>query len=87
MESEHSIEENDQLSRSTKKMKRVGESGSGIDAADNMEIGSPSRQETEGEGRNQPGVGHPLLYRDTLQRNNPNITFETRDNPMWMAEE
>ena len=52
-----------------------------------MEIGSPTRQGIEGDGRNPPAAGHLLSYRDTLQCNNPNITFETRDNPIWMAEE
>ena len=87
MERERSAEENDQLSRSTKKMKRIGESGLSIEATDNMELESPTRQIIERDARNPPEAGHPPSYRDTLQRNNPNITFETRDNPIWVAEE
>lgn len=30
--------------------------------------------------------GRPTLYRDNLQRNNPNLHFETRDNPAWTEE-
>jgi len=85
-ESECSSEENDQLSRSTKKMKRIGESGLGSVAIDEMELGSPRTSATGREGQIQPGMGHPISYRDTLQRNNPNLTFETRDNPMWVAD-
>jgi len=79
-------EENNQLSRSTKKMKRIEGSGSGIDAETDMELGSPRVLESEQEGHTQHVVGRPISYRDTLQRNNLNLTFETRYNPIWMAE-
>jgi len=68
-------------------MKRVGESDSSIAATDNMELGSPSSHIIERDARTPPEAGHPPSYRDTLQRNNPNITFETRDNPIWVADE
>ncbi|KAJ8434826.1 hypothetical protein Cgig2_033548 [Carnegiea gigantea] len=29
------------------------------------------------------GEGRTISYRDTLQRNNPNLDFETRENPIW----
>ena len=32
-------------------------------------------------------MGQAVSYRDTLQRNNPNLTFETRDNPIWMEDD
>jgi len=80
-EKECSTEENDQLSRSTKKMKRVGASSNGTEVVDDMEVtssGSPMCTRVE-----QPaGVGRSVSYRDTLQRNNPNLHFETRNNPM-----
>ena len=27
-----------------------------------------------------------ISYRDSLQRNNPNLVFETLENPMWSAD-
>ena len=78
-ERERSPEETDQLSRSTKKMKRVGESSSGDGVLDDME--------TAREEFSHSGTGRIVSYRDTLQRNNPNLTFETRDNPIWMIED
>ena len=83
-ERERSSEESDQLSRSTKKMKRIGESGSATDVLDNMDIGSPRAQEEMQDGQHHSGIAPPTSYRDTLQRNNPDLTFETRDNPMWI---
>ena len=85
-ERERSSEENDQLSRSTKKMKRIGESDSATDVLDNMDIGSPHAQEDMQDDQHHTGIARPISYRDTLQRNNPNLTFETRDNPMWIDE-
>ena len=85
-ESERSSEESDQLSRSTKKTKRNCDSGQGMDASDEMEPGSPGRAATGRGVPNQTEERIPISYRDTLQRNNPNLTFETRDNPMWVAE-
>ncbi|KAJ8423230.1 LOW QUALITY PROTEIN: hypothetical protein Cgig2_027656 [Carnegiea gigantea] len=32
------------------------------------------------------GVGRMISYGDTLQRNNPDLHFETRENPVWEAE-
>ena len=86
-ERELSSEENDQLSRSTKKMKRLGELASASDAISDMDINSsmapmPGREEIP-----NPGMRQIVSYRDTLQRNNPNLTFETRDNPIWMADD
>jgi len=78
-ERERSTEETDQLSRSTKKMKRLGEADLAPTRIDGMEIGSSSHGTPEGVT--------PPSYRDTLQRNNPNITFETRDNPIWVADD
>jgi len=85
-ESERSSEENDQLSRSTKKMKWIGDSESRRDAADEMELVSPRTVATEREEHIQTGMRPPISYRDTLQRNNSNLTFETRDNPIWVAD-
>ena len=82
-EREPSTEEHDQLSRSTKKMKRAGGSGSGtLPGSDmDMDIGSPRQEESA-----QQETRRLISYRETLQRNNPNLTFETRDNPIWMAD-
>ncbi|KAJ8421453.1 hypothetical protein Cgig2_005311 [Carnegiea gigantea] len=51
-----------------------------------IELGSPNVPgnctfKPIGDGREQ-GV----CYRDALQRNNPNLNFETRDNPIWETE-
>jgi len=73
-----SPEETDQLSRSTKK-KRVGDSASGRDDVAAMDVSSPRAPLAA------PTV-NVVSYRDTLQRNNPNLTFETRDNPIWLAD-
>jgi len=90
MEGEHerglSAEESDQLSRSTKKMKRAGDFGLGSDANIDMDLGTPRDIESEQEGQPPHAVGCLISYRDTLQRNNPNLMFETCDNPIWIAE-
>ena len=86
-EREPSPEEHDQLSRSTKKMKRLEEASSGSAVVDDMEI-VPTRNlvSTRAEPPSSE-VGRVVSYRDTLQRNNPNLTFETRDNPIWMVDD
>ena len=80
-------EEADQLLRSTKKMKRgmTENSNEVTDKEDvemiEMELGSPHVLET---ARVSPQTRERLRasYRDTLQRNNPNLEFETRENPI-----
>ena len=86
-EKERSTEETDQLSRSTKKMKRVGEPSFGPGALNDMEIASPRAPTHAREEHSNNGMGHLVSYRDTLQRNNPNLTFEMRDNPIWMVDD
>ena len=82
-ERERFAEENDQLSRSTKKMKRSLGTNPDVGDTDSMDLGSP-RTLNEGQGRH-PGINprSPGSYRDTLQRNNPNLTFDMHDNPIW----
>ena len=81
-----STEENDQLARSTKKMKRTGEAASSPDEEIAMDTGSPKLVHLTPGGPSHTLQGPPPSYRDTLQRNNPNLTFETRDNPIWVDE-
>ena len=85
-ERERSAEENDQLSRSNKQMKRLGDSNLGIEVVKGMDLGSPRALHTERDGQSPPGLGNAISYRDSLQRNNPNLTFEAHDNPIWMAD-
>ena len=49
-----------------------------------MDLESPRAQEEGQHDQPRSGVTSPISYRDTLQRNNPNLTCETRDNPMWL---
>jgi len=66
-------------------VKRTGPSESGSDGVDAMELSSPRVLDTERTGPSPPGIA-PISYRDTLQRNNPNLTCKTRDNPIWMED-
>lgn len=51
---------------------------------DNKDLGSPRIRETpEGEGQGGFVFGAGITYRDTLQRNNPNLHMEMGENPMW----
>ena len=86
-ERERSAEERDQLSRSTKKMKRVGDSSPGDDAVDEMVLSSPRNSMDAHAVNPNSDVRKIVSYKDTLQRNNPNLTFETRDNPIWMVDD
>ncbi|KAJ8421811.1 hypothetical protein Cgig2_009394 [Carnegiea gigantea] len=51
---------------------------------EDMELGSPwvaeTMDDTAGATLNQQAPS----YRDTLQRNKPNLSFNTRDNPIWV---
>jgi len=86
-ERERSTEESDQLSRLTKKMKRIEDSNLNAATTDDMEIGSSSHVPLDEEPSRTTECLPPPSYRDTLQRNNPNIMFETRDNPIWVADD
>ncbi|KAJ8435311.1 hypothetical protein Cgig2_026403 [Carnegiea gigantea] len=87
-----STEETDQLSRSTKKMKRVGESGNLEHSAtfdEEMEeanLSSPRPVGYRARETSQAQLVLGISYRDSLQRNNPNLVSETRENPMWSAD-
>jgi len=53
---------------------------------DEMNSGSPNVPETT-PLHAQEVEGTPMAsYRDTFQLNNPNLRFETWDNPIWEAE-
>ena len=85
----HTPEETDQLSRSTKKMKRATvrfhndiTDREDIEMAE-VELGSPNISKTAPPISDMVGEGRTLSYTDTLQRNNPNLNFETRENPIW----
>ncbi|KAJ8423365.1 hypothetical protein Cgig2_026783 [Carnegiea gigantea] len=87
-ERNQTTEEANQLLRSTKKMKR-GTAGNSNEVADRedveiMEIvvGSPHVPDTAPVNPQTRGRLR-ASYRDTLQRNNPNLEFETRENPIW----
>ncbi|KAJ8448997.1 hypothetical protein Cgig2_004052 [Carnegiea gigantea] len=83
----HSPKKSDQIWRSKNKMKRTG-SGRPLDEGateeredDDMELGSPSIPESKEEVVG--GVRQPISYRDTLQKNNPNLNLDIRHNPIW----
>ena len=83
-ERERTAEETDQISRSIKKMKRTS-ANLGDPAI--MELESP-RALTERQGEQDAAdQRRTASYRDTLQRNNLNLTFDTHDNPIWMDNE
>ena len=65
-------------------MKRSNGNNLGLGDSESMDLVSP-RAIIEGQVE-QSGIdpGNSVSYRDTLQRNNPNLTFETHDNPIWM---
>ncbi|KAJ8424238.1 hypothetical protein Cgig2_023859 [Carnegiea gigantea] len=50
------------------------------------DLGSPNAPDTT--PLHAQAVGRTLMasYRDTLQRNNSNLRFETQENPIWEAE-
>ncbi|KAJ8439331.1 hypothetical protein Cgig2_022468 [Carnegiea gigantea] len=73
-------------------MKRVGECGD-LEQSDfsdeEMEEAnplSPRTTEVEVGEMSQTRLVQGVSYRDSLQRNNPNLVFETRDNPIWSAD-
>jgi len=90
---ERTSEKIDQLSRSTKKMKRTGIGD--LLAEDNdkdregmeMELGSPRVLETQEEMERDHAHIQPISYRDTLQKNNPNLNLDMRDNPIWVEKQ
>lgn len=51
-----------------------------------MDLGSPWIRAKGGVPRGFV-FGAGLLYHDTLQRNNPNLHLERRDNPIWCQDE
>jgi len=83
-ESERSPEESDQLSRSTKKMKRTSGQTPTLAGVEERPLASPSAMDTDLHIQADPEERRTISYRDTLQRNNPNLTFDTRDNPIWV---
>jgi len=48
-----------------------------------MELGSPQVVETMDDTAGATPNRQAPSYRDTLQRNNPNLSFDTHDNPIW----
>ncbi|KAJ8437486.1 hypothetical protein Cgig2_007463 [Carnegiea gigantea] len=85
----HTPEEADQLRRSNKKMKRStmiqptdNEGLADVDM-DDCGLGSPHVPETLPSSEEGNALQRPTSYRDTLQRNNPNLSFDTRENPVW----
>ena len=87
---EWSPEEADQLHRSTKKMKRTG-IGSSLGNAPtdedehvNVEMELPSNPDPSTTMAGEPLCAQTISYRDTLQRNNPNLNLDMRENPIWM---
>jgi len=95
MESERhpvSREEADQLSRSTKKMKRVGDS-SELESQANEDIATQAMVDVDMESakntayveREQDWTLPPSrrTYCDMVQHNNPNLNFTAMTNPMW----
>ena len=48
-----------------------------------MELGSHRIFETREEGAGEPRHERPISYRDTLQKNNPNMNMDMRDNLIW----
>ena len=84
MEGERSLEENDQLVRSTKKVKRTGETSVQDEGPEAMDTDSPTARESGLPVQQNPFSGRTASYCDTLQRNNPYLVFETKDNPIWV---
>lgn len=78
------LEENDQLARSTKKVKRTGGTPGREDGPEAMDTDSPIAQDANLNEQRESLPDRVASYRDTLQKNNPNLEFETRDNPMWL---
>ena len=82
-------EEADQLLRSTKKMKRAMERpySDNVEREDvdmiEVELSSPNVSETAPLNLGTVGRERTISYRDTLQQNNPNLSFETTENPIW----
>ncbi|KAJ8434946.1 hypothetical protein Cgig2_012972 [Carnegiea gigantea] len=60
-----------------------GERGD-IDMAE-VDLRSPYVPETSPLSPDRARGERTISYRDTLQRNNPNLSFETRENPIWDA--
>ena len=58
-----------------------------VELEDNMDLGSPRVPETHGGVHGGVVFEAELLYHDTLQRNNPNMHMDMRENPMWCYEE
>ena len=91
-ESNKTAEGTDQLLRSTKKMKRnmIGNPTGETEIEDmemlEMVLESPHVLETTPRNPHMLGKGRKISYRDTLQRNNPNLDFKTRENPIWEAD-
>ncbi|KAJ8435727.1 hypothetical protein Cgig2_017706 [Carnegiea gigantea] len=48
-----------------------------------MELGSPRVLETQEEMERDHLYIRPISYRNTLQKNNPNLNIDMRDNPIW----
>ncbi|KAJ8443769.1 hypothetical protein Cgig2_029674 [Carnegiea gigantea] len=86
----HTSEETDQLSRSTKKMKRgTGRSNNDIIDEEDTEmmeamLGSSNVPDSAPIDPGRIREDRVLSYRDTLQLNNPNLTFETKENSVFM---
>ncbi|KAJ8431280.1 hypothetical protein Cgig2_007613 [Carnegiea gigantea] len=82
-------EEVDQLLRSTKQIKRIGNGRSLGDttAAEgetmDMDLGSPRVPETSEERNDNILHEQTRSYRDMLQQNNPNLNMDMRTNPIW----
>lgn len=53
------------------------------EGAEDMNLGSLCVVETMENAGELPPNSQPVSCKDTLQRNNPNLTFNTRDNPIW----
>ncbi|KAJ8437463.1 hypothetical protein Cgig2_012903 [Carnegiea gigantea] len=91
-ERNETVEEADQLLRSTKKMKRVVTRHPANNTEDedlemtDMELVSPNVPESAPVSSQMMGGNRLFSYRDTLQRNNPNLNFKTRANPVWEAD-
>jgi len=95
LERSRSAEESDQLARSKKKMK-CAYNGQGIDldliAGEEMEL-EDSHGDNHNRGLINPSYGaqssgmqrprEGLSYRDTLQKNNPDLSFSVVQNPFW----
>jgi len=87
-----SVEEADQLSRSTTKIKRVGvsdeledidmDAGNAQDMAD-MDMDSLQSADSKEKERGRVPSSSRLSYRDMVQQNNPNLNFTAMTNPMW----